>query len=74
MPETDSDLTADTNVTADPDETADTAHFRAFAARRDDDLPASWHLRAQRSRIGILAVAVVVVALLALVLGALLVS
>jgi hypothetical protein len=31
-------------------------------------------LRAQRSRIGILAVAVVVVALLALVLGALLVS
>ncbi len=74
MPETDSDVTVDTAVTPDSDVAADTAHFRAFATRRDDDLPAPWQMRAGGSKIGVLAVAVVVVALLAIVLGTLLVG
>lgn len=68
MPETDSDATAEGNVTA------DTAHFQAFATRRDDDLPAPWQMRAAGSKIGILAIAVVVAAILAVILGTLLLS
>ena len=52
--------------------TADTAHFQAFATRRDDDLPAPWQMRAEGSKIGILAVVVVVVAVLAAIIGTLL--
>jgi hypothetical protein len=66
MPETDRDVTADSDVTA------DTAHFQAFATRRDDDLPAPWQMRAEGSKIGILAVVVVVVAVLAAIIGTLL--
>jgi hypothetical protein len=73
MPETDSDVTADSGVTVDSDITADTAHFRAFATR-GDDLPAPWPLRAGGAKIGVIAVAVVVVAILAITLGALLLS
>lgn len=66
MPQTDSDVTPDNDVTA------DTAHFRAFATRRDDDLPAPWQMRAKGSAIGILAVVVVAVAILAAIFGILL--
>ncbi len=56
----------------DSDVTADTAHFQAFAARPDDDLPAPWRMRANGSKIGILVGAVVVAAILAAIIGALL--
>jgi hypothetical protein len=57
MPETDSDMGAET------------ARFQAFATRRDDDLPPPWQMRANGSKIGILVLAVLVVAILALLLG-----
>jgi len=55
----------------DKDLSADTARFRAFA-QRQDDLPAPWHMRAPRGRIGLLAAIVVVVAVLAAIFAALL--
>ena len=42
MPETDSDMGAET------------ARFQAFAARREDDLPPPWQMRAPGAKIGIL--------------------
>jgi hypothetical protein len=54
------------------DLSADTARFRAFAERQDDDLPAPWHMRAPGSKIGLLAVIVIVVAALAAILASLL--
>ena len=57
MPETDSDPGAET------------ARFQAFAARRDDDLPPPWKMRAPVSKIGILIGIVVLVAILAVLLG-----
>ena len=60
MPETDSDMGAET------------ARFQAFAARRDDDLPPAWKMRAPGAKIGILAVIVLVVAILAILLGVIL--
>jgi hypothetical protein len=51
-----------------------TARFKAFAARRDDDLPAPWQMRAPGSKIGILAAIVVAVAILAAIFGTLLAS
>jgi multisubunit Na+/H+ antiporter MnhC subunit len=57
MPETDSDTGAET------------ARFQAFAARRDDDLPPAWQMRAPGSKIGILAAIVIGVAILAVILG-----
>ncbi|HEX4090156.1 MAG TPA: hypothetical protein VHZ33_15695 [Trebonia sp.] len=57
MPETDSDMGAET------------ARFQAFATRRDEELPPAWQMRAPISKIGILALIVVVVAILAIVLG-----
>jgi hypothetical protein len=42
---------------------ADTAHFQAFVTRTDQDTPAPWHMRAPATRIGLLAGAVVVVAI-----------
>jgi hypothetical protein len=47
---------------------AETARFQAFATRRDD-LPPPWQMKAPRSKIGMLAAIVVVVAVLALLLG-----
>jgi hypothetical protein len=41
---------------------ADTARFQAFAAQADQETPAPWHMRAPASRIGLLAGAVVLVA------------
>jgi hypothetical protein len=60
MPETDSDMGAET------------ARFQAFAIRRDDDLPPPWQMRAPGSKIGILIAIVLVVALFAVILGVLL--
>jgi hypothetical protein len=57
MPETDSDMGSET------------ARFQAFAARREDDLPPPWQMRAPGSKIGILIAIVLVVALLAVVFG-----
>jgi hypothetical protein len=57
MPETDSDMGAET------------ARFQAFAIRRDDDLPPPWQMRAPGSKIGILIAIVLVVALFAVILG-----
>ena len=48
---------------------AETARFQAFATRRDDDLPPAWQMRAPVSKIGILALIVVLVAVLAIILG-----
>jgi len=56
----------------DRDASADTARFRAFATRRDDDLPAPWQMRAPGSKIGILVGVVVVAVIFAVVLGFLL--
>ncbi len=61
MPETNSDVSAST------------ARFQAFQDR-SDDLPPAWEMKAPRSRIGILALIVVVVAVLAAVIGTLLVG
>ena len=60
MPETDSDMGAET------------ARFQAFAARREDELPPPWKMRAPGSKIGILIAIVVVAAILAVILGVLL--
>ena len=48
---------------------AETQRFQAFATRRDDELPPPWQMRANGSKIGILVLAVVVVAILAILLG-----
>jgi hypothetical protein len=61
MPETDSDVSAST------------ARFQAFQDR-SEDLPPAWQMKAPGSRIGILALIVVVVAVLAAILGTLLVG
>lgn len=56
------------------DTSADTARFQAFAARKEDELPAPWRMRAAGSKIGILAAIVVVVAILAAIFGMLLIG
>ncbi len=60
MPETDSDLGAET------------ARFQAFKDR-SDELPPAWEMKAPGSKIGLLAIIVVVAAILAAILGYLLV-
>ena len=57
----------------DDDQSASTAQFQAFAQNRADDLPPAWEMKAPRSKIGMLAVVVIVVAILAGVIGYLLV-
>jgi hypothetical protein len=61
MPETDSDVSAST------------ARFQAFKDNADD-LPAAWQMKAPGSKIGLLAVIVVVVAVLAAIFGVALVG
>ena len=61
MPETDSDIGAET------------ARFQAFK-ERSDDLPPAWQMKAPGSKIGMLAVVVVIVAILAAIIGVLLVG
>jgi hypothetical protein len=61
MPETDSDTGAET------------ARFQAFKDR-SDDLPPAWQMKASGSKIGMLVVGVVVVAILAAIIGVLLVG
>ena len=61
MPETDSDLGADT------------ARFQAFK-NRSDDLPPAWEMKAPGSKIGLLVAIVVVVAILAALFGTLLIG
>jgi hypothetical protein len=56
MPETDSDASADT------------ARFQAFAAQQDD-LPSAWQMRASGNKIWILVGIVIVAAILAVLLG-----
>lgn len=61
MPETDSDASADT------------ARFQAFA-ERDYELPSAWKMRAPGAKIWTLVGVVVVVAILASVLGGVLIK
>jgi hypothetical protein len=61
MPETDSDIGAET------------ARFQAFKDR-SDDLPPAWQMKASGSKIGMLVIAVVIVAILAAIIGVLLVG
>jgi hypothetical protein len=61
MPETDSDIGAET------------ARFQAFKDR-SDDLPPAWQMKASGSKIGMLAVVVIIVAILAAIIGVLLVG
>jgi hypothetical protein len=61
MPETDSDIGAET------------ARFQAFKDR-SEDLPPAWQMKASGSKIGMLVVAVVIVAILAAIIGVLLVG
>ncbi len=51
------------------DQSASTARFQAFAESKDEDLPAPWKMRAPATKIGLLALIVVVVAVVALVLA-----
>jgi len=51
----------------------ETARFQAFKDR-DDDLPPAWQMKAPGSRIGLLAAVVVVVAIVALIIGRVLVG
>jgi hypothetical protein len=62
MPETDSDASADT------------ARFQAFAQRQYDDLPSPWRMRASGNKIWILVGVVIVAAILAILLGFLLIG
>jgi hypothetical protein len=57
----------------DKDLSADTARFRAFA-QRQDDLPAPWHMRAPRMKVGLLAGIVLVVAVLVAIFASLIAS
>ena len=52
---------------------ADTARFQAFQDR-SDDLPPAWQMKANGSKIGLLAGIVVVVAVFAAIFGVLLVG
>jgi hypothetical protein len=61
MPETDSDIGAET------------ARFQAFKDR-SEDLPPAWQMKASGSKIGMLAVVVIIVAILAAIIGVLLVG
>jgi hypothetical protein len=61
MPETDSDIGAET------------ARFQAFKDR-SEDLPPAWQMKASGSKVGVLVIAVVIVAVLAAVIGVLLVG
>jgi hypothetical protein len=61
MPETDSDIGAET------------ARFQAFKDR-SEDLPPAWQMKASGSKIGVLAVVVVIAAILAAIIGVLLVG
>ena len=61
MPETDSDIGAET------------ARFQAFKDR-SDDLPPAWQMKASGSKIGMLEVVVIIVAILAAIIGVLLVG
>ena len=55
------------------DASADTARFQAFK-NRNDDLPPVWEMKAPASKVGVLAVIVLVVALVAAVFGLLLIG
>jgi hypothetical protein len=57
----------------DSDASADTARFQAFKDQ-GDELPPPWQMRASGSKIGILAVMVVAAAILAAIIGSLLVG
>jgi hypothetical protein len=56
----------------DDDLSASTARFKAFAAGKDEDLPAPWRMRAPATKIALLAAVVVVVAVVVALLARLL--
>jgi hypothetical protein len=56
------------------DPSANTARFRAFTERKDEDLPAPWQMRASKPKIGLLVGIVVAVAVVAAIAAALLVG
>lgn len=58
----------------DDDLSADTARFRAFVQRQDDDLPAPWQMRASRAKIWLLVAIVLGVAIVVALAAALLAS
>jgi hypothetical protein len=55
------------------DPSADTARFQAFKDR-GDDLPPAWQMKANSSKIGLLAGIVVIVAIFAAIIGVLLIG
>ena len=55
----------------DDDLSANTARFRAFAERKDEDLPAPWQMRASRSKIWLLVSIVIAVAVIVAIVAAL---
>jgi hypothetical protein len=57
----------------DRDVSADTARFQAFR-NRDDDLPPVWEMKAPRSKIGVLAAIVLLVAVVAAIFALLLIG
>jgi hypothetical protein len=54
------------------DQSANTARFRAFAERKDEELPAPWQMRASGPKIGLLVGIVVAVAVVVAIVAALL--
>jgi len=55
----------------DDDLSANTARFRAFAERQDEDLPAPWQMRASRRKIWLFVIIVIAVAVVAAIVAAL---
>jgi len=54
---------------ADDEKSASTAQFQAFAQNRSDELPPAWEMRADRSKVWLLAGIVVAVAFVTAVLA-----
>jgi hypothetical protein len=53
------------------DLSASTARFQAFAERKDQELPAPWHMRASGSKVGLMAGIVIAVAILVAIVASL---
>jgi hypothetical protein len=58
----------------DDDLSANTARFRAFTERQDEDLPAPWQMRASRSKIWLLVGIVIAVAVIVAIVASQLVG
>ena len=53
----------------DEDFSADTGRFQAFVRQADDEQPAAWKMRASGARIGLLAIIVIAVAVVAAIIA-----